>query len=263
MSASGNAPAYGSADAARPYNVAAKASRCLPAAESEAPPRCGQVSLPLLQRQQSTAAAAASNLPATLMPGPFSNDAVFPLFELPPETVDLVLGSVGGLEEKRALRLVCKRIRAGVDSRVVVVIRRYPPVPGAKQQLSALLRAPWGLRRPHLGYIGLLPLGVAPLQELDLSRDTLGSAAAAALAAASWPTLQMLCLDRNSLGDAGAAALAAGRWPGLKKLYLNSNSVGPAGGSALARPPGARTQFQQHGARGCGIPGDSALARPP
>ena len=41
----------------------------------------------------------------------------FPLFDLPAEAVDLVLGSVDDLEDKRALRLVCKRSRASVDSR--------------------------------------------------------------------------------------------------------------------------------------------------
>ena len=45
----------------------------------------------------------------------------FPLFALPPEAVELVLGSVGDPEDKRALRLVCKRSCASVDSRVVAV----------------------------------------------------------------------------------------------------------------------------------------------
>ena len=51
---------------------------------------------------------------------------VFPLFDLPAEVVELVLGCVDGPEEKRALRLVCKRSCTSVDSRVVSIT-----VPGA------------------------------------------------------------------------------------------------------------------------------------
>ena len=45
----------------------------------------------------------------------------FPLFDLPPEAVELVLGAVGEPEDKRALRLVCKRSRGIVDRGVVAV----------------------------------------------------------------------------------------------------------------------------------------------
>ena len=41
----------------------------------------------------------------------------FPLFDLPDGAVQLVLDP----KDKRALRLVCKRSRAGVDRRVVAV----------------------------------------------------------------------------------------------------------------------------------------------
>ena len=92
-----------------------------------------------------------------------------------------MLGSVDDAGDKRALRLVCKRSRATVDSRVVAVQS------SALAKLSALVRAPWQLQR------------------LDLRGRTLGKPGAAALAAARWPALQELELDHNKLGDAGAA----------------------------------------------------------
>lgn len=46
---------------------------------------------------------------------------MFPLFALPDEAVELVLGFVSDREDKRALRLTCKRSRAFVDGRVVAV----------------------------------------------------------------------------------------------------------------------------------------------
>ena len=48
-------------------------------------------------------------------------DEVFPLFDLPDEAVERVLSSVDGLEDTRSARLVCKRARAIVDSRVEAV----------------------------------------------------------------------------------------------------------------------------------------------
>ena len=139
--------------------------------------------------------------------------------------MELVLGCVKGPKDKRALRLVCKRTRASVDSRVVTVVDgRWPAEPlGERQLLSALVRAPWQLQR------------------LDLNSRKLGEAGAAALAAAAWPSLQTLWLSENSLGPAGAASLAAAAWPLLQVLWLNKNSLGPAGAASLvlASPPGA------------------------
>ena len=61
--------------------------------------------------------------------------AAFPLFDLPDEAVELVLGLVDHRVDKRALHLVCKRTRASVDSRVVAVVdTRWHP---GEQQLSA------------------------------------------------------------------------------------------------------------------------------
>ena len=154
------------------------------------------------------------------LPGlPCSSDAAtaFPLFDLPAEAVKLVLGLVDRREDTRALRLVCKRTRASVDSRVVAVRdERWPPQPLGEQQLSALVRAPW------------------QLQWLDLSGRMLGPEDAAALAAAAWPSLRVLCLHSNSVGPAGAASLAAAHLPALRELWLGKNNLGPAGAAALA-----------------------------
>ena len=148
-----------------------------------------------------------------------SDDAAFPLFNLPAEAVELVLGCVDGLEDKRALRLVCKRTRASVDSRVVAVEGGrwfQDEEPMGELQLSALVRAPWKLQR------------------LDLSGRELGDAGAASLAAAAWPSLQRLCLGGNRLGPAGAESLAAAAWPSLQMLWLGKNNLYPAGAAALA-----------------------------
>ena len=149
----------------------------------------------------------------------------FPLFDLPAEAVDLVLSCVDDPKDERALRLVCKRSRAAVDSRVVAVRYRV----GA--QLPALVRAPWQLQVLSLSRW----VGDAGAAALHLSRrcNSLGPAGAASLAAAHWPALQELDLAANYLGDAGAAALAAARWPALQTLHLNFNGISSAGEAAL------------------------------
>ena len=102
----------------------------------------------------------------------------FPLFDLPPEAVELVLRCVDGLEDKRALRLTCKRTCASVDSRVTAVSPRLTR--GNSRNLALvpqLVGAPWHLQR----------------LDLDRSRYTtgctsiLGPRCAAALALADWP----------------------------------------------------------------------------
>ena len=183
-----------------------------------------------------------------------SADIVFPLFDLPPQAVELVLASVDDLEDKRALRLVCKRSRASVDSRVVAVkdSRQYPiyiwrpytymEAPVGERQLSALVRAPWQLQRLELsrrllGDTGAASLAAAhwpALRVLELGRNSLGAAGAAALAVAHWPALQELWLGGNRLGAAGVASLAAAHYPALLKLDLSHNRLGDAGAAALA-----------------------------
>ena len=102
----------------------------------------------------------------------------FPLFDLPDEALELVLGLVGDLEDRRALRLVAKRSRAIVDGGVVAVsktgelTKRGAVIPVA--QLSALAGAPWQLLSLKLVRCGLVTSGVV------------------ALAAAAWPGLQRL-----------------------------------------------------------------------
>ena len=77
-----------------------------------------------------------------------------------------MLGFVGGLEEKRALRLACKRSRDWVDGRVVTVAGNTmlpaEPVVTAKLFL-ALARAPWNPQRLDLCGIGLNDTGAASL----------------------------------------------------------------------------------------------------
>ena len=72
-----------------------------------------------------------------------------PLFDLPDAAVELVLGFVDGLEDKRALRLVCKRSRASVDGRVEAV-ENEDNVESEQLQLAALVQAPWKLQRLDL-----------------------------------------------------------------------------------------------------------------
>ena len=168
----------------------------------------------------------------------------FPLFDLPAEAVELVLGSVDDLEAKRALRLVCKRSRASVDSRVVAVKDgSCLTEPGGGQQLvSALVQAPWQLQVLHLteaklGDAGAAALAVARwpgLLDLDLRGNSISDAGAASLAAAHRPALEMAFLGYNSMGDAGAAFVAAARWPALCVLNLARTGMGPAGAVSLA-----------------------------
>ena len=171
--------------------------------------------------------------------------AAFPLFDLPDEAVELVLSLVGDPEDKRALRLVCKRSRASVDSRVVAVLY-WALKPGAEDEpededdLGALVRAPWLLQDLKFICSSLFDAGAASLaaahwpglQELWLESKNLGAAGAAALAAATWPALKKLVLSDSSLGNAGAASLAAAHWPALQVLLLDSNSLGDAGPSS-------------------------------
>ena len=73
-----------------------------------------------------------------------------------------MLGFVDGLEDKRALRLVCKRSCAFVDSRVVAVMDgRACGYPIKKKQLPTLVRAPWQLQRLELGRRRLGDAGAA------------------------------------------------------------------------------------------------------
>jgi Ran GTPase-activating protein (RanGAP) involved in mRNA processing and transport len=84
----------------------------------------------------------------------------------------------------------------------------------------------------------LMPHACIHLEELDLCRNGLGPAAAAALSAAGWTaalSLRRLSLcDNPLLGDAGTAALAQGAWPCLESLHLSGTGLGPAGAGALA-----------------------------
>ena len=186
-----------------------------------------------------------ANLSACALPGLPCRDAapVFPLFDLPDEAVELVLGCVDGREDKRALRLVCKRTCASVDSRVVAVEEtRWPVEPLGERQLSALVRAPRQLQRLDLtgrmlGDAGAAALAAAAwpsLQQLSLNSNSLGPAGAASLAGAAWPSLQVLWLGNNNLGPAGAFSLAAAQLPALRELWLLKNNLGPAGAAALA-----------------------------
>ena len=136
---------------------------------------------------------------------------MFPLFDLPEEAVELVHGSVGDLEDRRALRLVCKRSRALVDRRVVAATRRRTrAAPLDHSLLLTLTGAPWRL------------------QKLDLAGCGIDAAGAAALAAATWPALLQLRLSDHCLGTAGVAALAAANWPALQILDLSrSDRIGP------------------------------------
>ena len=172
------------------------------------------------------------------------DDAAFPLFDLPPEAVELVLRCVGDPGDKRALRLVCKRTCASVDGSVVAVknLSGRPPIVPGIEQLSVLVRAPWQLLRLELRSCRLDDAGAASLaaacwsslQEISLVSNNLGPEGAASLAAAHFPALYKLDLGRNSLGDAGVASLAAAHFPALQELDLSSHSAGPAGVASLA-----------------------------
>ena len=171
---------------------------------------------------------------------------MFPLFDLPPEAVELVHGFVDGPEDKRALRLVCKRSRALLDRHVVAVDYFYSPQywsrDSIRSELPTLVKAPWQLLRLDLHSCGLKDPGAASLaaahwphlQELGLAGNYIGPAGAASLAAARWPALQMLSLNDNDVGNWGAASLAAARWPALQELGLQLNLLDDAGAAALA-----------------------------
>ena len=186
---------------------------------------------------------------------------VFPLFDLPPEAVELVLGFVEDLEDKRALRLAGKRSRAVVDAAVVAVKREGGDDEALDQtHLSALVGAPWRLlklelRRLRISAAGAAALAAADwrsLQGVHLHGASLGDEGAAALAAAAWPDLQLLDLSDNNIALAeahwpglrelvlpynfgvGAVALSAARWTRIQRLDLTECNVGASGAAALA-----------------------------
>ena len=192
----------------------------------------------------------------------------FPLFDLPGAAVELILGSLDEREDRRTLRLVCKRSCDSVD-RSVVAVKAYATAL-SPAQLATLAGAPWSLLRLEVSSAQLDAPATAVLatanwagllQSLYLSRNKLcGQAEVAALAAAGtshWPALRQLnlsfnsmdaggaaalaaalrflCLDDNCLSDEGAAAaLAAGHWPVLEELALARNGLGGAAAAALA-----------------------------
>ena len=174
---------------------------------------------------------------------------MFPLFDLPAEAVERVHASVRGLEERRALRLVCRQSGALVDgsiSSASATARRDDP-PLAEARLLTLTQSPWRLLRLELGGCGIDAAGAATLAaaawpgllDLGLSGHRLGAAGASTLAAAAWPRLQRLNLDTADHGsfplrDAAAAALAAAAWPDLRELHPRHSEFGDAGVAALA-----------------------------
>ena len=129
-----------------------------------------------------------------------------PLFDLPDEAVELVHASVGDLEDRRALRLVCRRSRACVDRRVVAVTRLNGSDDEEldESQLAALVQAPWRLLR------------------LVLDRAFLPPGGAATLVAADWPLQELTLYNSLPTPAEGTALLAAAaaRWPNLRKLTL-------------------------------------------
>ena len=195
--------------------------------------------------------------------------AAFTLFDLPDEAVELVLGAVDDLEDKRALRLVCKRTCASVDSRVVAVfstsgnlldnygnpLDNYGNPLVKSGWLQDLVRAPWQFQTLDLSSKdGLMledeDMDIAFGDQLD-DEDVQCLAAAAwpdlleldlnfnclirpDLAAARWPALRKLELRHNMLDDQGAKLLAAGAWPALEVLDLWCNHLGDAGAASLA-----------------------------
>ena len=176
----------------------------------------------------------------------------FPLFDLPPEAVELVVSFVICKEDKAALRLVCKRSRDIVDGGVVA-IKKHPVTASDLATLGTLVRAPWKLLRleifassnsciPYrLGLTDVAALAAVTswhgLQVLRLGRNNLGGAGAAGTLAASlaaWPALQELSLLGSDIGAAGAAALATANLPALQDLNLSSCRFRAAGARALA-----------------------------
>ena len=118
--------------------------------------------------------------------------------------------SVHGLEERRALRLVCRQSRALVDGRISSASAKagWADPPLAEARLLTLTQSPWRLLRLELGGCGI------------------DAAGAAALAAAAWPGLLALGLSGHRLGNAGVATLAAAHWPLLQHLNLNAATAG-------------------------------------
>ena len=153
-------------------------------------------------------------------------DGVFPLFDLPPEAVELVYAGVAAKEDKNSLRLVSKASRALVDRCVTAVLPGSYWRGGIRvSDVSTLAAAPW-----HR------------LQTLVLSGpSTLGLAGAEILAGARRPNLRSLQLQRAQLGDEGVLALTKADWKELQSLRLRGNRLGPCGAAALAaaaRPTG-------------------------
>ena len=202
----------------------------------------------------------------------------FPLFDLPAEAVEQIIGCVDSRDDKRALRLVSKRSRSIVDSRVVSVkldTREFLDQGLDQARLSSLVGAPWHLRTLHLHSLddtGAAMLAAAhfpALQELKLSNLFLHPAVgrgrvasifvmrhkniclkdvgAASLAAGYWPALALLDLTCNCLSDACAVALSTAFWPSIQSVCLDWNLIGSGGKAALqARWPTAQFSFQSN-----------------
>ena len=97
--------------------------------------------------------------------------------------------------------------------------------------------------RTGLGVSGVSTLGAtafAPrLRALNLGGNTLGPAAALALAALPLRSLHVLDLRDNPLGDAGLAHLLRAGWlAGLLHLDLSETDIGAAGAGMLVEAPG-------------------------
>ena len=222
---------------------------------------------------ESAVLAPAGGLPAACLPESDRDSPVhwpgcshtymtFPLFDLPPTAVELVLGSVSGLEDKCALRLVSKRC-CGIVDRAVVAVNH-----GSTQlQLSTLTGASWRLLRLKLGYCGLDASAAATLAAADWPglqsislHGSLHAAGAASLASANWPALQELELASTGIGAEGAAALAAANWPNLRRLNLSCIKLGDGGAASLATAHWPRLQELRLDWNGVGAGGAAALA---
>ena len=184
----------------------------------------------------------------------------FPLFDLPSEAVELVVGfAKEDQETRRSLRLTSKQCRALADLGVTAIQITQD---GPGDQLRYLYTAPWQLQSlditayvevdvtalaaanwptlRNLKLCGALgedeawPLTAAPnwpdLQTLDLSGNVY-----LRIPPTNWPGLRELNLNSTHLGDIGGAALAAASWPFLEGLYLDESGVCDDEIAALAK----------------------------
>ena len=160
-------------------------------------------------------------------------DDAFPLESLPDGILALVVDHLSGAADKKALRRVCRRLRALVDSKVskIELPSLYVSTPSNLDEVAARWPALRVLHLPGLPSAAgpaLARATCASLEELGFSYEKIAEDAVMALAVAMtrMPNLRALDCSCTHLSDAGVQALAQVKCPSLEAIDLRENDLG-------------------------------------